>query len=394
MNFTPVIERYQEELKRCISFWETHCIDHENGGFFTSLNHDGSVYDREKYMWMQWRSVYMFATLAKTSWNKPEFIRIARNGFDFLTAHGKSEDGTYYFALNEWGEPSIAPYNIFSDCFAAMGAAALYAVTGEDIHRQEAESAIQNYIRRMDTPKGRWEKRLSGAAKRLSLGHFMILANLGSVMRECLGTDHYEADTGRAVKTVMEKFWNKDKKVIFENVNPDGSFDLNSSEGRMINPGHGLESMWFIMQYAERHNDAAMIAKAADYTRGILEFGMDKQHGGLYYFMDVLGKPHLELQWDMKLWWPHCEGIVAALHAYRLTGDEYFLRRFQELDEWSFHHFRDPEYGEWYGYLNRRGEPTHKLKGGKWKTFFHLPRALLVSIEQMRRCKSASADPD
>ena len=39
-----------------------------------------------------------------------------------------------------------------------MGAAALYAVTGEDIHRQEAESAIQNYIRRMDTPKGRWEK--------------------------------------------------------------------------------------------------------------------------------------------------------------------------------------------------------------------------------------------
>ena len=136
MNFTPVIERYQEELKRCISFWETHCIDHENGGFFTSLNHDGSVYDREKYMWMQWRIVYMFATLAKTSWNKPEFIRIARNGFDFLTAHGKSEDGTYYFALNERGEPSIAPYNIFSDCFAAMGAAALYAVTGEDIHRQ------------------------------------------------------------------------------------------------------------------------------------------------------------------------------------------------------------------------------------------------------------------
>ena len=40
MNFTPVIERYQEELKRCISFWETHCIDHKNGGFFTSLNHD------------------------------------------------------------------------------------------------------------------------------------------------------------------------------------------------------------------------------------------------------------------------------------------------------------------------------------------------------------------
>ena len=35
------------------------------------------------------------------------------------------------------------------------------------------------------------------------------------------------------------------------------------------------------------------------------------------------------------------------------------------------------DYGEWFGYLNRQGEPTHLLKGGKWKTFFHLPRYLM-----------------
>jgi N-acylglucosamine 2-epimerase len=386
MNFKPCIERYEHELaERLIPFWEKNCVDREFGGYFTSLDRDGSVYDTEKYMWMQWRIVYMFSTFYLSPYRKDSHLEIARQGFDFLTRHGKSEDGTYYFALNRRGEPSVAPYNIFSDCFAAMGAAALYQATGDPACKAEADSAMQSYIRRMDNPKGRWEKSLPGRAKRLSLGHFMILANLGCVMKECLGTDQYDADTERAVRTVMEKFWNPEYRVLFENVNPDGSFDLDSCDGRFINPGHGLESMWFVLQYAEKINDKALIAQAADIIKGLFEFGTDKEYGGIYYFMDVLGKPHIELQWDMKLWWPHNEAVIAALFAYRLTGDEYFLDRFREIDEYSFRHFRDPDYPDWYAYLNRRGEPTHLLKGGKWKTFFHLPRSLYLCINQMKK---------
>ena len=29
--------------------------------------------------------------------------------------------------------------------------------------------------------------------------------------------------------------------------------------------------------------------------------------------------------------------------------------------------FVDPEYGEWFGYLDRQGEVTHSFKGGPWK---------------------------
>ncbi len=160
---------------------------------------------------------------------------------------------------------------------------------------------------------------MSGKQPRLSHGHFMILANLGSVMKDCLGTDQYEAETARAVQTVLNQFWNEEYQVLFENVNPDGSFDLDSCEGRMINPGHGLESMWFIMNYAERTGNPEMIRKAARIVKALLAFGTDQTYGGIYYFMDVLGKPHLELQWDMKLWWPHNEAILATLYAYRLT---------------------------------------------------------------------------
>ncbi len=168
-------------------------------------------------------------------------------------------------------------------------------------------------------------------------------------------------------------------------MNPDGTFDLDSCEGRFINPGHGLESMWFVMNYAEKHNDPEMIGKAAKIVRAQLEFGTDRTFGGIYYFMDVLHKPHLELQWDMKLWWPHNEAILATLFAYRLTRDSYFLDKFLEMDKWAWEHFKDPEYPEWFAYLNRRGEPTHLLKGGKWKTMFHLPRCLFVALQQMRK---------
>lgn len=93
----------------------------------------------------------------------------------------------------------------------------------------------------------------------------------------------------------------------------------------------------------------------------------------------------MELHWDMKLWWPHNEAMLAALFAFRLTGEQRFINYFVKTDQWAWQHFRDAEYGEWFGYLNRRGEPTHTLKGGKWKTFFHLPRYLMVSIEQMKK---------
>lgn len=386
MDWNPYIQRYRDELlNSVVPFWEKHCVDHEYGGYFTMLDRDGSVYDTSKYMWMQWRIVYMFATLYKSGYGagRDNWLDIAKQGFDFLVKHGRLNDGSYYFQLNRKGEPAMAPYSIFSDCFAAMGAAALYSATGEQIYKDEAESAMASYIRRVPNPKGEYEKCLPGKGSRLALGNYMILANLGNVLGENLNTDRYEADTRAAIDTVMDKFFNEDLQVVFENINTDGSFDLESCEGRFINPGHGLESMWFVMQYAEARGDKNLIERAAHYTDALFKFGLDREYGGIYYFMDVLGKPHLELQADMKLWWVHNEATLAALYAYKLTGEERFLDYFKMMDEYSFKHFRDPEYPEWFAYLNRRGEPTHTLKGGKWKTFFHLPRCLLFSVNLM-----------
>ena len=383
-NWKKVKQRYETELLgQVIPFWENHCIDREYGGYFTCLDQDGSRYDDAKYMWMQWRIVYMFATLYRSRYRQERWLDLARQGYDFLTRHGKAENGSYYFALNRRGEPTVAAYNIFSDCFAAMGAAAMFHATGEAQYRREAETAMANYLGRMDNPKGRWNKLLPGAPVRQSLSTYMILANLGSVMRECLATDQYDAATAEAVNTVMTSFRHPEFRVIFENINRDGSVDLDSCDGRQINPGHGLESLWFIMRHDERRKQRQWLPKAVETVGDLLEFGWDREYGGIYYFRDVLGRPNAELQADMKLWWVHNEALLATLFAYRLTGDTVFRTWFDRLDAWTWAHFPDPAYGEWFAYLDRRGQPSHRLKGGKWKAFFHLPRFLLIGLEQL-----------
>ncbi len=376
---SPNKELYLRELTdKVIPFWEKNCTDREYGGYFNSLDRDGSVYDTEKFMWIQWRTVWMFSELYLKLRKNERWLEMAACGYEFLTRYGKDEQGRYYFALARDGSPSMAPYSVFSDCFAVMGAAAYYRACGREDARQEALSAFQSYLDREDRPKGEWTKELSGRKPMKNLGFYMMKANLAAVLEECLGDSSYRREMREAIDTVMNEFRHPEYGIVFENVGLDGNFDLSSMIGRQLNPGHAIEAMWFIMSAADRMGDRGLVERAADVVLAELKFGWDKEYGGIYYFMDVLGKPHVELQWNMKLWWVHCEALVATAMAYKLTGRQDFKEWFEKIHAWTWSRYPDPEYGEWFAYLDRFGNITHTLKGGKWKCFFHLPRMLLV----------------
>ena len=384
------LEKYENELKNSvIPFWENHCVDREYGGYFTSLDRDGSVYDTYKYMWMQWRVVYMFAEIYLTGDKKDSYIQIAEQGFNFLYKNGRDPQGRYYFALNRQGVPAMAPYSLFSDCFAAMGAAKLYKITGKELYADAAREAMNHYLERAQSSNSalQWNKSMEGKTPYLSLGQYMMMANLGLIMNECLGGNEFDGAMDTAVDMVLNKFYSKDFGLVFENMPIDGDKpDLESSQGRQMNPGHVLEAMWFLLNHLENvPGSEKQISAICNIIRNTLEFGWDKEFGGIYYFMDALGKPHLELQHNMKLWWVHNEALLACLYAYSCSGDESFRKWFEKLDDWTWARYPDPEYGEWFAYLDRQGNRTHTLKGGKWKTFFHVPRCLLFAAERMKK---------
>jgi len=372
MNYSQL---YKESLfNNVIPFWEKHSLDTKFGGYYTCLDRKGAIYDTDKFIWLQGRQAWMFSYLYNNVEQKEEWLKIAKLGVDFLIQHGMDANGNFYFSTTREGTPLVQAYNIFSDCFAAMAFGQYAKATGDKEIQELAKKTYFNILDRKDNPKGIYEKGM-GTRSLKSFSLPMILSNLVLELEEVLPEQEVEKTIDFSVNEVMNVFLQKDNGLIYEFLNHDGSQN-DSFEGRLINPGHGLEAMWFMMDIAVRRNDKDLIKKATDTILNILDFGWDKKHGGIFYFLDVKGHPPQQLEWDQKLWWVHLEALVALSKAYYHTKNPEILKWYVKVHKYAWNHFPDKEYGEWFGYLNRQGEPHLQLKGGKWKGCFHVPRGL------------------
>ena len=375
MMFKKYARLYQDALlKDVIPFWEKNSMDYKHGGYYSCLDREGNVYDTDKFIWLQGRQAWTFSMLYNRVSKNSRWLEMSKLGIDFLIKNGKDENGDFYFSLDERGQPLIVPYNIFSDCFAAM-AFSQYAKASED---QEvwhlAKSIYHNILSRKNNPKGPYNKSI-GTRRLKDFALPMILSNMVLELEHVLDSQEIETTLEHSVEEVMEVFLDTESGLIYEYVTPEGKH-LDCFEGRLINPGHGIEAMWFMLDIAERKNDQQLVARATQTILNILEYGWDKTHGGLFYFMDIEGKPPQQLEWDQKLWWVHLEALVALVKAYRHTEDPNIWQWYEKVHKYTWSHFPDAEFGEWFGYLNRQGQPILTLKGGKWKGCFHLPRAL------------------
>ncbi len=383
-EFRRLVELYQNELlQKVIPFWEEYSLDWQEGGYFTCLDRTGKVYDTDKFIWLQNRQLWTFSLLYNQLEPKEEWLKIADNGASFLANYGRDDEGNWYFALNRQGQPLVQPYNVFSDCFAAMAFSQYALASGKSSAKEIALQAYNNVLRRKDNPKGKYSKSYPGTRPLKNLALPMILANLSLEMDWLLQSDELESILTQTVTEVMEDFLDSSNGLIYENVTADGSH-LDCFDGRLINPGHGIEAMWFIIDIASRRDNLSLINQAIDAVLSTLNFAWDKEYGGIYYFMDVDGHPPQQLEWNQKLWWVHLETLVALSMGYRLTKREECWSWYQKVHEYTWKHFVDPEYGECFGYLDRHGEVLLNLKGGKWKGCFHVPRALYLCWQQFK----------
>lgn len=372
----PYADQYLSELtEHILPFWLRYSKDEKNGGFFTCLDRAGEVYDTDKFMWLQGREVWCFSYLYKNLESRPEWLEMAKHGARFMEKYGRDKEGNWYFSLTQDGRPLVQPYNIFSDCFATMAFAALNKVAPNEQYKKIAVDTFENILRRQHNWKGVYSKAVPGTRPLKNFSLPMILCNLALELESLIGPQRVDELLPTVISEVMEVFYQPSTGLILENVNTDGSF-CDSFEGRLLNPGHAIEAMWFVMDLAVRTNNPSLVVKAKDIMLHMLQVGWDKEYGGIFYFLDCKGHPTQQLEWDQKLWWVHVEALVALAKGYTLTGDPACAQWFEKVHQYTWDHFRDPEYGEWFGYLNRRGEVLLSLKGGKWKGCFHIPRAL------------------
>ena len=380
----------REELERCCRFWLEKGMDKEHGGVYTCLDRKGEVYSTDKSVWMQGRCGWMFAHLCTVYGKREEWLAASKSCLDFLEDHciNPAAGGRMYFTVTAEGKPLRQRRYCYSEAFYALANAEYYGVTGQAEHLARARRAYDLYWdlnHGMADPTGMGPKTIPETRTGRAFGIPMIILNVTSVLRR-VDPEQQELYDRRARECVEEIFRYHVKpelRCVLENVAEDGSPRLYYTEGRVVNPGHDIEGVWFLLEQAKHTGDKELVKKAAEIFDWAIEAGWDKEYGGLLYFTDCQGKPPEAYEHDMKLWWPHNEILIAAMMLYRDTGEQKYLDWFVKTMDYCKAHFSDPEYGEWYGYLRRDGLPTQpSTKGSTFKGPFHLPRCL-IKVDMM-----------
>jgi N-acylglucosamine 2-epimerase len=361
-------------LKNIIPFWENNSLDKDDGGYYTCLDTNGKVYDTDKFLWLQGRQAWTFSMLYNNVEKNRKWLTIAKHGVDFLRNYGMDKNGNFYFSTTKEGKPLVQPYNVFSDCFAAMAFSQYAKASGDESAKALAKQTYFNILKRKNDPKGIYNKN-TGVRPLKGFSLPMILSNLVLELEDILEPDEVEKTIDFSINEVMNVFLDQNSGLIYENVLPDGGHH-DSFDGRLINPGHGIEAMWFMIDIGVRRKDTGLIKRATQTILNILDYSWDTEHGGIFYFMDAQGHPPQQLEWNQKLWWVHLESLVALAKAYEHTKDEQIYQWYKKVHDYAWANFSDPKNGEWYGYLSQEGKVLLDLKGGKWKGCFHVPRAM------------------
>lgn len=377
----PEAQRLAEHYRRVllddfVPWWETHSIDRECGGFYSCLERDGRVYAGDKFVWMLARETWMFSRLYNHCQPNPQWLALARHGAEFLLKHAFAADGRMYFRVSRTGQPVADPSDVYAECFAAIALAELSRAAQEAAYWDRAVACYETVRGLLGQPV---HTPLLGSPLRTEFhlhAHDMIRLTVASVFNEIAPDAPWETDLTRSAESAIGRHWRPELGVLLENLAPDGSPLVDLPEGRLVNPGHAIETAWMLMELACQRGDQPLLDAAIDVTLGSLERCWDWEYGGLRYLTNIDGTPTLP-QANMKLWWPHAETLYALLLGWARSGRGDLAAWYARVHEYAFGRFPDSQHGEWFGYLDRGGTPTFTAKADGRKGFFHLPRVFL-----------------
>lgn len=381
MNVKEYIKSWAESYKKDLTenimpFWMQYGLDRENGGVYTCVNRDGSLMDTTKSVWFQGRFAFICSFAYNNVEKNQEWLDAAKSTLEFIEKHCFDEQGHMYFSVTAEGKPLRKRRYVFSETFAAIAMSEYALATGDQHWAKRAIQVFEDTQRFLATP-GFLPAKFEEDVKLQGHSIVMILINVGSCIRKVVDDPKLTQQIDDSIDKLKKYFIHPEFKCLLETVGENGEF-IDTNMTRTINPGHCIETSWFIMEEAKlRGWDKPMFDLALQVFDWSWDWGWDKQYGGIINFRDCKNLPSQDYSQDMKFWWPQCETIIASLYAYLGTGDEKYLYRHERISEWTYAHFPDAEYGEWYGYLHRDGTVAQSAKGNLYKGPFHIPRMMI-----------------
>ena len=372
-----------ELLRNVMPFWMKHGFDRKNGGVYTCLDRDGSLMDSTKSVWFQgrfgWITAYAYNHVEKNS----EWLAASKSCCEFLEAHCFDKDGRAYFEVTAEGVGLRKRRYLFSECFAAIAYAEYSLASGDKAWARKALALFRRIRTFMANPKKWTPSKYEPVVEAQGHSLTMILINVASVLKQVSDDPALDVQITESVDLIQKYFIHPEFKAVLETVGPNGEF-IDTLAGRVINPGHCIETSWFLMDVAVARSDKSLLKTALQILDWSWDWGWDKKYGGIISFKDCRNFPPQCYEQDMKFWWPQCETIIATAYAYKLTGNAKYMKWHKLASEWAWKHLKDRKFPEWFGYLHRDGTVAQPAKGNIFKGPFHIPRMLVKAWELVR----------
>jgi N-acylglucosamine 2-epimerase len=229
-------------------FWEKHAFD-PAGGLITCISDTGEPLSHEKWLWSQWRAVWVFARIYNTLDRNPVWLRRAEGIAEFCLKHGwlEAEQG-WALLLAQDGKVLRGYESLYVDGFAIYGLGELYRANGAANIRHWAMRTADAVLAKLAQPYDRlphFPYPIPPGAKPhgIPMIFSLKLAELGLI----LGEEKYLRAARGLSEEVFRDFYDAESDALVEFASQSGG-RIADPEGSVVVPGHVIEDMWFQLQ--------------------------------------------------------------------------------------------------------------------------------------------------
>jgi len=375
------VELYRKTLlEDVIPFWMKYSLGAADGAINNCLDDEGTLVSTDRFLWSQGRALWMFSALYNRIEKKQEWLDVATRIFRYLCTHGRDAEGRWMFRLDGEGNVLETDVSIFVDGFVMNGMGEYYLATKDKQAAEIAVATYENVRDRLHRPGSYNIKPYDIPPGIENLGVNMIFSSFFYQLGRAVDRSDIRDEGYKLAVHLLRDFHEPGCDIYTEFVTIDHSPSDNPLTEVCV-AGHVIEAMWFLIAIFEETGEKDLIAECCKAIHRHIELACDKQCGGLRLAVNVKGKE--EVAWgkaDCKPWWVQLEALVATAYAYRLTGEKWAFDWHEIIRRFAYDHYPVPT-GEWTQWLDRYGKKTGTA-ALPVKDMFHLPRALMVLIDQ------------
>lgn len=390
-----------------LPFYKRHLLDHEYGGFFGHMSHDGVVHKEAAKGVIQCARLLWTYSHAYRDLDDSAYLDIAHHAYRYLLTYlCDREHGGLFWAVDRQNQPLNRNKLTYAQAFGIYGLTEFYLATGDPYALQHAIQLYQLLEQHAMDSKGGgyweacytdWQPAHDIAVDEVSVPvtksmntHLHLLEAYTNLWRAAKGS-HYALTECEPLKKSLRELISITIKHIIDPVTYHFKlhFDQNwQSLSDRVSYGHDIEGSWLLWEAALVLGDSELLGNLRSIVLQMahvtLAEGVDED-GGLF----DEGNSTCIINHN-KTWWSQAEAMVGFMNAYQLSKESYFLDA--SLASWDFinRHLIDKPHGEWHWGVTRHGIPLQCEKAGMWKTPYHNGRACL---ELMRRIESIFDDP-